>query len=120
VSEPVSEEQYAELEQRVAQRVRVTNRRFLFLFVGAVLVFGLLAYRTEVNANGVTEQQQALKEAVQQACMVRADRVSAANEARETLTQVLVNGPNGPTDPAAKALLTQQLRDALLLPVEDC
>jgi hypothetical protein len=43
-----------------------------------------------------------------------------ANVGRETMVQLAINGPNAPGDAAGKALLTQQLRDALLLPVEDC
>lgn len=101
-------------------RAKTVNRRFLFLFAAIVLIFGLLAYRTEVNANELEKQQQATRQAFYDACLVRVDRQEQANVGREAMVTLASHGPNAPTDPAKLAVLVKQLRDALLLPIEDC
>jgi hypothetical protein len=110
----------ARVKQEIDGRTRQTNRRFLFLFAAICLIFGLLAYRTEVTSAALAEQQQATEQAFYDACLARQERQVQANVGRETMVQLAINGPNAPGDAAGKVLLTQQLRDALLLPVEDC
>jgi hypothetical protein len=103
----------ADLDAERRRRARRTNRQFWFLFVLLTFAFMLLAYRTEANST-------ALENGFYDACIARQDRQIQANVGRETMVQLAANGPNAPTDPVQKTLLIQQLRDALLLPVEDC
>lgn len=108
------------MEERVEARAKQTSRKFLVLFLFGALVFGLLAYRTEVNSADLQEQQTATRQAFYDACLARQERQQQANVGRETMVQLAVNGPNAPVDPTEKVLMEQRLRDALLLPVEDC
>lgn len=102
-----------ELDAERRKRTRRTNRQFWFLFIMLTSAFLLLAYRTEQNANN-------LEDGFYNACQARADRQVQANVGRETMVQIAANSPNAPQDSVARTLMIQQLRDALLLPVEDC
>jgi hypothetical protein len=110
---PVTHAEIDVLEARLAKATKNANNRSLALFITIVLIFGLLAYRTEVNAR-------ALEDGFYNACLVRQDRQIIANNKREALAVAAAQGPNAPEDATAKEALTQQIRDALLLPVEDC
>lgn len=101
------------LDAERRKRTQRTNRQFWFLFALLTFAFVLLAYRTEINSR-------ALENGFYQACQARASRQVQANIGRETMVQIASNSPNAPQDPVAKTLMIQQLRDALLLPVEDC
>lgn len=113
VNAPVTQAELAVLEARLNRAAHRFRVLLLVLYLAMALVFGLLAYRTEVNAN-------ALANGFYQACLVRQDRQIKANVGRETLVQLAANGPTSPPSQEAKDQLVQQLRDALLLPVEDC
>lgn len=113
-------EQSERITRGAARAVKATNRRFLVLFLSMAAVFGLLAWRTEVNADELEAQQNSMEQAFYAACLARVDRQILANQSREATVQLAVSGPTAPTDPAEKARMIQQLRDALLLPVEDC
>lgn len=110
---PVTQAEIQVLEARLNRASHRFRILLLTIYVAMVLVFGLLAYRTEVNANS-------LAQGFYQACLVRQDRQIQANVGRETLVQLAANGPTSPPTQEAKDELTKQLRDALLLPVEDC
>lgn len=100
-----------EIDRR--RRARVVDRQFWFLFIGGVAAFLVLAYRTETNAA-------AIKDGLHDACEARVATATQYNVGREALVQLAVNGPNAPKDPAQKAVMVKQLRDGLLLPIEDC
>lgn len=113
IDPPVTREEIAVLEARLSRQSHRSGTRALVLFLLMVLAFALLAYRTEVNAN-------ALARGFYDACVTRQEREVQANVGRETMVQLAANAPNAPTEPVAKTLIIQQLRDALLLPIEDC
>lgn len=102
------------------RRLRALRWQFVFLFLAMFLIFGLLAYRTEANGHDLEMQQQRTQQAFYDACLVRQDRQQQANIGRETMVQLAASGPTAPTDPTARTLMVEQLRTALLLPVEDC
>lgn len=95
------------------RRARRTDRQQWFLFALIVGAFALLAYRSQ---NTDAKIQQGLYDA----CESRVTTAQQYNIGRETLVHLAISGPNAPKDPAQIAALTQQLRDGLLLPVENC
>lgn len=92
---------------------RRTDRQLGFLFLLIVVLFLVLAFRVESNDSR-------LAQGLHNACTQRVSTANQYNVAREALVQVVITGPAAPKDAAAKALMAKQLRDALLLPIEDC
>lgn len=113
VNAPVTQAELAVLEARIGRAAHRFQVLLLVLYLVMVAMFGLLAYRTEVGAHN-------LAQGFYEACLTRQSRQINANVGRETLVQLAANGPTSPPSQEAKDTLTQQLRDALLLPVEDC
>lgn len=107
----------AVLEERLKAENRRVNRRFGVLFVATFLIFGLLSWRTELNADGNEATQHQLAVAFYQACTTRVERQTSANDGREIL---IAAATETITDPPLKAEQVRKLRAALLLPVETC
>jgi hypothetical protein len=94
--------------------VKRISKQFWFLFVLFTAAFVLLAWRTENN-------DQAIAQGLHDACMTRAATAVQYNEGREALITLLITAPR-PTQrtPAEIEVIIEQLRDGLLLPIEDC
>lgn len=101
------------LEDARDRRNRRTQRQFWFLFVCLFAFFALLAYRTESNTRDI-------REGFYQECADRQVRIIKSNEGREALITVIVNDPKNPVPPEQVAAVVAQLRDGLLLPLENC
>jgi len=95
------------------RRARRTDKQLGFLFLLTIVAFLVLAYRVESNDDK-------LAHGLYSACVARVATANQYNIGRESLVQQAITGPTAPKDPAAKATLAKQLRDGLLLPVEDC
>jgi len=106
-----------ELEKRLKEQARRISQRFLVVFTTFILITALLAYRTEINANELRKTQVEAAAERYNACLVRVDRQVFANVGRETLVQLAAGRQ---ADPVLKAQAIQQLRDGLLLPIENC
>jgi len=106
-------QRWLDYEKARNKRTRRVTMQFWFLFVVIFSAFGLLAYRTEVNAN-------ALRDYITTACENRVDRTAAFNQGRELFIQLILNDPRNPIPPEQQAQVADQLRGGLLLPVEDC
>jgi hypothetical protein len=102
------------------KKAKRTDRQFWFLFVVLFLGLSLLAYRTEVNNNAVKANAHLIVVNNYQACVTRVDRQIQANVGRETLVQLAADSADPPLTPEQREQRIQRLRDALLLPVEDC
>lgn len=88
--------------------------QFWFLFVATALAFFLLAWRTENN-------DRAISEGLHDACVQRATTAVKYNEGREALITLLTTSPRASQrTPAEIEVLAGQLREGLLLPIEDC
>jgi hypothetical protein len=96
---------------KVVFHVRRLGYQFWFLLILGTLSLLLLAYRIEVNSA-------AIEQGFYDACVGRQERTQAANDKREVLIQAAVTAPG--TDPAKHDEMLQKLRDALLLPIEEC
>lgn len=108
-------------EKQWRERSRIVNRRFWYLFGGLVIIFGLLAYRSERNAADIASNNAALATGLHNACLARQGTAIQYNQGREALIQITVKAPHDPPLTAEEtATLTQQLRDGMLLPIEDC
>lgn len=103
----------ASVESDRVRRARVIDRQFWFLFAFGVIIFALLAYRTETNSTEI-------RNGLHLACQARVSLVIQANVGREALVQLALSGPNAPTDPTLREQMAAQLRAGLLLPVETC
>lgn len=104
----------ARIEAKLQERTKVVNRRFWFLFVALTLAFMLMAYRSENNATAIST-------GLHEACLTRVETATQYNKGREALVQLSINSPRTPPrTEAEKAALVKQLRDGLLLPIEDC
>lgn len=89
----------------VIDQVKHTDRRLLFSFVAAVFIFGLLASRTEINANNV---EKALKQTQQiihdkavsdwkqcQRTVVNTTKINSTNQAFiDFLRPLIAKSPN--------------------------
>jgi hypothetical protein len=95
------------------RRARRTDMQLGFLFALTFIAFLVLAFRVESN-------DAKLSDGLHAACLARVAAVQQGNVGRESLVQAVVTGPSAPQDPVARAALAKQLRDALLLPIEDC
>lgn len=95
------------------RRNRRIQRQFWFLFAFLFAAFILLAYRTETNS-------QEIRVGFYRECADRQVRIIKSNEGREALITIIVNNPKNPVPPEQVSSVVQQLRDGLLLPVEDC
>jgi hypothetical protein len=104
---------WTEYEQDRNRRTRRVTLQFWFLFVVLFAAFGLLAYRTEVNAND-------LRTYITTACEGRQERIEAFNNGREIFIHLILNDPRNPVPPEQQELVANQLRQGLLLPTEDC
>lgn len=95
------------------RRARRTDKQLGFLFLLTVVAFLVLAYRVESNDDR-------LSSGLYSACAARVATANQYNIGRESLVQQAITAPTAPTDPVARAQLAQQLRNGLLLPIEDC
>lgn len=107
-------------ESKQVKRERRRDRQFWFLLIALTVFSVLLAYRTETNNNLLREQAAATDERFYQACQLRVERQTDGNERRELFIQKIVEAAVPPKTEPEKAVLIAQLRDGLLLPVEDC
>lgn len=109
-------------ESRViqAKKSRRAERQFRFLFAFFVVVALFYAYRIETNYRLVKEQAHITDQRFYAACQVRVQRQVIANDKREEFIKAIVAAAVPPKTPPEAATLTQQLRDGLLLPVEEC
>jgi hypothetical protein len=108
------------MEERLKERTRVINRRFGFLFGAMFLIFGLLAYRSEVNTRQSDANTRDIVVGFRVACEKRAAAAEQYNNGREALVQLFATAPFIDQTSATKAIIIKQLRDGLLLPVEQC
>lgn len=102
-----------ELDRQRTRRTTRTTRQFWFLFAVVFASFVLLAYRTEMN-------QRDLRNGFYGACLARVTQAQHFNEGREALIQAVIHNPDRPVPPEQQGPIVKQLRDGLLLPVEDC
>lgn len=94
-------------------RARRADRQLGFLFLLTIVLFLVLAFRVESNDSK-------LATGLHTACLARVATANQYNIGREALVQQAIAAPTSPADPQAKAIMAQQLREALLLPIEDC
>lgn len=102
-----------EIDRQRRRRFTRTTLQFWFLFAFLLVSFVLLAYRTEVTARD-------LRTGLYEACQSRVHQAEQYNEGREALIQLVVHNPEKPIPPEKLDQTLKQLRDGLLLPVEDC
>lgn len=95
------------------RRARRTDRQLGFLFLLTIVLFFVLAFRVEINDDK-------LGRGFYNACMARVATANQYNIGREALVQMVITAPDAPTDPSQLAAMAKQLRDGLLLPIEDC
>lgn len=95
------------------RRMRRTDRQLAFLYALLVLAFALLAYRSMNTDNKI-------QSGLYDACLARVQTTQQFNANREALVQFVLSAPNTPKDPDKQAAFAKQLRDGLLLPIEDC
>lgn len=101
-------------------RGRRSDRQLGYLFLLVIVLFLVLAFRVESNDNRLEDYNADLAAGLHNACIQRAATANQYNIGRESLVQLAISAPTAPKDAAAKAALAKQLRDALLLPIEDC
>lgn len=95
------------------RRMRRTDKQLAFVYGLLFVAFFILAYKSQsTNAR--------IQEGLYDACRSRVNTAEQYNIGRESLVQMVITGPNAPKDPAQVAALTKQLREGLLLPIEDC
>lgn len=114
-------DRYRRAKELAAERDRKNRRLWkalAFLYALMVLAFVVLAYRTEVNNNQNKENGHQIEQGLYTACLARQAAAISFNRGRETLIQLVLTNPA--RTPESKALAAQQLRDGLLLPIEDC
>lgn len=102
------------------RRARRVDMLLGFLFAFMVLCFFLLAWRTESNDQASKRTNINLVNGLYNACLQRAAISEQNNIRRESFIQLVMNGPTAPKDPKERVKTVEQLRGALLLPVEDC
>jgi hypothetical protein len=109
------------MEERLQERTRQVNRRFLVLFLGMALIFGLLAYRSELADNRADQNAYDIRKGLYEACQARADGAQKYNDGIDNLVQLSEATPRTPplTD-AQKVTLEAQIRQAFFRPIEDC
>lgn len=95
------------------RRLGRTDKQLAFLYGLLFVAFFLLAYRSQ-------KIDSKIQEGLYDACQSRATTAEQYNVGREALVQLTINAPTAPKDPAEQAALAKQLRDGLLLPIEDC
>jgi hypothetical protein len=106
-------ERAAAAERLRARRARRAQRQFWFLFFFLFASFILLAWRTESNSYEI-------RVGFWQECSERQGRIVKSNEGREALIKAVITNPERPVPTEKQAAVIQQLRDGLLLPLEDC
>lgn len=102
-----------ELDRQRDRRNRRVQRQFWFLFAFLLAAFILLAYRTETNASEI-------RIGFWQECVDRQNRILQSNDGREAFIRIVITNPDRPVPPERVEAVTEQLRQALLLPQEDC
>lgn len=103
----------AEMEDRRERRFRRTQRQFWFLFAFLLFAFVLLAYRTESNSHDI-------RIGFWQECVDRQERIVQSNKGREALIQLVIANPERPVPLEQVPTVLNQLREGMLLPLEDC
>lgn len=109
------------MEQRLKERTRQVNRRFLVLFLGMALIFGLLAYRSELADNRADQNAYDIRKGLYEACQARAAGAQKYNDGIDGLVQLSENTPRTPPlTVAEKVEMERQIRQAFFRPVEEC
>lgn len=109
------------MEERLRERTRQVNRRFLVLFLGMAVIFGLLAYRSELADNRADQNAYDIRKGLYDACQARADGARKYNDGIDGLVQLSENTPRTPPlTVAEKVEMERQIRQAFFRPVEDC
>lgn len=99
---------------------RRRDLQLFFCFFLIVVVGVVVTLKVQGIAQGLRDNDANLAKGLYTACIQRANTAQQYNVGREALVQLAISGPNAPKDPAARATMAKQLRDGLLLPVEDC
>lgn len=102
-----------DIEAERVVRASTIRKQMWFLFGFVILLSLSLGYRNETVSNEIEQTSY-------NSCMARATLAKDYNAGRESLIQWILTNPSSTRTPEQRDDIARQLRDGLLLPVENC
>lgn len=97
-------------ETEQVQAVKVTDRRLLYLFFAMFVIFGLLAWRIQIN-------QDQIRDNARNQCRQSAINTTKINEKDEALIRLLIKFGSKPPTPAIQQWINDTRAAHLTVPV---